>query len=339
MTNSVTAIIFGFNSSPRIESVLIELSKQKIPSNVSYEIILMNNASSDDTVIKAAAIWEKLNLSIPLRIIEEDKAGLVYSRETAIINSKSDILVFVDDDNILEHDYIFNSIELMNSLLSVGVIGGEITPCYEINPPSWFSEFNYSLAVGKQNDSEGEIPTKKGFVWGAGLVIRKSVLNKLYDAGFKFSKRIYKNKLIGYADDYELCLFVQLAGYKIYYSEKLKLKHIIASNKLNFKALKNNFFKHGYSSILADSMLLVIDNKSHNINIRMIYFKHVLNCIKNISLFLLKRTFYFSRKNILYYNYNSGRLVHLLYSFNYYQFRFKEVMKITENLKINSNKK
>lgn len=295
----------------------------------------MNNVSTDNTEKIANQYWASLNSKISFRVIRENKEGLIFSRETAIQNSKYDILIFLDDDNLLAQNYLANALEILQQNPKVGIIGGEIFPQYEITPPQWFNNYQYVLAVGKQDNIAGEVRREKGFVWGAGMVVRKKVLDELFSAGFKFSKRFYKEKLIGYADDYELCLFAQLAGYKIYYSDKLKLSHIIPAGKTNFEYLKKNSFMHGYASVMVDSLTHIISAGSLNKNIYWLFTKHILNCIKNIILLLLKRIFYFNRSNILNYNYYLGRFKHLICSIDYYPKRYKEVIQIYQNLSHN----
>ena len=335
MINGASIIIFGYNSEKRIEKILLNILQLHIPSGVDAEIILMDNVSTDNTVKIATHYWASQNSPISLRVIRENKEGLVFARETAIQNSKYDVLIFLDDDNLLAQGYLTNVIEILQQNPEVGIIGGEIIPQYEIAPPQWFNDHQYVLAVGKQNEMVGEVRREKGFVWGAGMVIRKKVLDELFSAGFKFSKRYYKGKLIGYADDYELCLFTQLAGYKIYYSDTLSLYHLIPAGKLNFNYLKNNSFKQGYSSVMVDSLTDIILEDSLNKNIYWLFTKHILNCLKNITRLLFIRVFYFNRNNILNCNYYSGRLAHLLLSVKYYPARYKKVIGIYQKLSHN----
>ena len=88
MIDGISIIIFGYNSEKRIEKVLLSISRLRMPSGIDAEIILMDNASTDNIVQIATQYWTSLNSPILLKVIHEKREGLVFSRETAIQNNK-----------------------------------------------------------------------------------------------------------------------------------------------------------------------------------------------------------------------------------------------------------
>lgn len=88
-----------YNRADRLQSLVAAMRAQTCP--VRFEILAVNNNSADNTL----STLENLALQpgAPLRIVTETAQGIVYARNRAIEESlNSDILVFIDDDEIPE---------------------------------------------------------------------------------------------------------------------------------------------------------------------------------------------------------------------------------------------
>ena len=100
MMKGVSVIICCYNSSKRLGETLKHLSVQKI-NDTPCEIIIVDNASTDNTASLARETWDALGSSIPMRIINESKPGLSHAREAGINASSYTYIIFCDDDNWL----------------------------------------------------------------------------------------------------------------------------------------------------------------------------------------------------------------------------------------------
>src|SRR5688572_20942184 len=102
----ISVIICCYNSSQRIGETLRHLARQQFPEDFRYEVLLVDNDSTDDTTAVARAIWDKEGpAGIPLRIVEELRAGQMYARDKGVKEAAYDSIVFCDDDNWLNPDY------------------------------------------------------------------------------------------------------------------------------------------------------------------------------------------------------------------------------------------
>jgi len=135
---------------------------------------------------------------------------------------------------------------------SIGVLGGQSIGEYETTPPGWFLQNIRSFAIGKQNDSSGDVTYKGGAVWGAGFVVRKSVFKILDGFGFDFILTDRKGDSLSSGGDRELCLIVKNLKYKIYYDENLVLKHFMPSTRFNYTSFLNLSYQNGKSSFVND---------------------------------------------------------------------------------------
>jgi hypothetical protein len=155
-----------------------------------------------------------------------------------------------DDDNWLEENYIQTAYNIMQANKDIGVLGGKSIAVCETTQPVWFDSLKQAYAVGDQAGSE-----KRGYVkvvWGAGMVLRKSVWQQLQVAGFKQILSCRKGSKLTSGGDDELCLAVQLTGHKIFYDSRLILSHFIPKNRLSEKYIKELVRATAYSAIALD---------------------------------------------------------------------------------------
>jgi glycosyltransferase involved in cell wall biosynthesis len=233
----ISVVLCCYNSSSRLRPTLEHLAKQKINSQIKWEVILIDNNSNDNTSEFAKNIWLEVGDYIPFQVIPELKPGLSNARKKGIDSAKGEILIFCDDDNWFDENYLQMSFDIMKMNMKIGMLGGIGEEVLDIDKPIWFNKYKMAYAVGAQADEDGDITFVKGYVYGAGAVIRKSVLIDIYSKGFvnQFSDRV-KNILVSGGDN-EIGYMIVLSGYKIYYSSKLKFKHYLPQSRLTISYL------------------------------------------------------------------------------------------------------
>jgi glycosyltransferase involved in cell wall biosynthesis len=227
----VSVIVCCYNSAGRIEATLKHLAHQIIPENVGMEVIVVDNASTDNTASQAREIWQRLGPDMALRIVEEPLPGLTNARQKGITEAQYNYLLFCDDDNWLDQQYVQLVAEILSSNPSIGVLGGWCQAYSEIALPEWFSEMEGFYAVGKQALHSGDVG-KRNFVFGAGMALRKGEYLKLKEAGFRHLLTDRTGTSLVSGGDVEICYMYRLAGFKIWYDERLKLIHYMPANRL-----------------------------------------------------------------------------------------------------------
>ncbi|CDF80640.1 glycosyltransferase (GT2) [Formosa agariphila KMM 3901] len=227
----ISVIICCYNSESLLKETLFHVANQKGINDFNYEVILVDNNSKDNTSETARKIWDRYNTVINLKIVKESEPGLAYARKTGVLNSSADILIYCDDDNWLDENYLSISYKFMRDNPEVGALGGQSFGVLEGDEPAWWKEKASGYAVGQQQKNSGDI-TKRGGLWGAGVVIRKSIILELYKAGFNSLLVGRSGSKISSGDDSELSKWVILMGYKLWYLEELKFKHFIIQKRL-----------------------------------------------------------------------------------------------------------
>jgi glycosyltransferase involved in cell wall biosynthesis len=239
----ISIIICCYNSATRIRPTLEHIMKQQAPGELSWEVLLINNNSSDDTVKIAEEVWREGNCKVTFRIIDEPRPGLSHARKKGVMNAQYEYLLFCDDDNWLKEDYLSIVWEIMESDLEIGVLGGRSEAVFEVSPPKWFKKYSLSYAVGDQYESSGYVTYKHRKLWGAGSVYRKKHYEYIFSNGFRhlLSDRIGNSLVSG--GDHELCMALRLAGFELYYDNRLCFKHFITKGRFNWNWFLN-FFKN-----------------------------------------------------------------------------------------------
>lgn len=238
MSEGVSVIICCYNSAKRLPDTLKHLALQVVPDAIPWEVIIINNASSDNTAQVAKEEWEKYHLDISFRVVDQLKPGLSYARDKGFEIARYEYCLFCDDDNWLSKDYIKVSFETISSDSLIAVLGGCGYAVCEINPPIWFEQYKKTYAVGPQAEQDGDITKFKGVVYGAGVVVRRSLYLKLKKAGFQSLLTDRKGEELSTGNDYEICYAVALLGYKIYYNSSLLFGHFIPKERLTTKYIE-----------------------------------------------------------------------------------------------------
>ncbi len=248
--NGVSVIICCYNSAHILPETLTYLSRQVVPSSLKWELILVDNASSDNTAAVAEKCWEALGKPVAMQVVSEITPGLSFARRAGIQAAAYDLILFCDDDNLLNTDYIQLGFDTMVQDASIALLGGKGEARIDIQVPDWFDRYAYQYAVGAQAASSKDITIERGFVYGAGCFMRAHAYKELQQKGFQYtlSGRIGKSLLSG--EDNELGYAFSLIGYTIHYNESLHFTHVLAANRLTFSYLKKLKKAVAYSSVL-----------------------------------------------------------------------------------------
>ncbi|MCT8340057.1 glycosyltransferase family 2 protein [Flavobacteriaceae bacterium TK19130] len=227
----VSIIVCCYNSEALLPETMRHLAAQEIPDGFSYEVVLVDNNSSDNTAATAKQLWKEFGSASPLNVIFERTPGLSHARKAGVKEAKADLIIFCDDDNWLASNYSVKAHSIMKKHPKIGALGGLSKGVLEGDTPDWWHEQAMNYAVGIQAPEDGDI-SERGFVWGAGLVIRKTILTQLFKAKFHSLLLGRTGAAITSGDDSEICKWVLIMGYRLWYSEALKFSHYITERRL-----------------------------------------------------------------------------------------------------------
>ena len=103
----LTVIIATFNRSAYLQKLLISLTRQTLRGK-AFEVVLIDDGSTDDTRSLASSFSDKLNLSYYF----QENSGAAAARNQGIAKARGDILVFLDDDDFAAPDLLSEHLKI-----------------------------------------------------------------------------------------------------------------------------------------------------------------------------------------------------------------------------------
>ncbi len=198
----------------------------------SWELLIIDNHSTPAIHTQIDVSWHP-----NARIITEPRLGLTQARLCGFEHAKGTLFILVDDDNILQADYLKQALELSQKHPKIGVFGGSISGIFEHEPPEWLKDNLIYLAVREiKEKSSAKQPTPHfNTPAGAGMCIRSAValhyqnILKIDNTRKQLDRQ--GSSLVSSGDtDLAYCawdLKMEMANFP-----ELKLQHIIPANRM-----------------------------------------------------------------------------------------------------------
>ena len=300
--NGFSIIICTYNGEKRLSETLIHLSNLMVPEGHIVELILVDNASTDNTKRFTEAFWENdCKSPFPLQIIEEKRAGKGYAVETGYDAAHYSYLLIVDDDNWLDPEYLVNSVHLFELHPDVGILQGKSEGVFEVEPPHWLHPILHLFVIGSPVPHTGYFERDNVWVWGAGMIIKKVNWEYIRSIGFSFLTSKVAGKAAG--EDNETALAFLMMGKKIFYSDRLVYKHYMSKERITWERLEQNFRTFGYTNYYFFLYALVIDayQKDYNITQRIVrrkFYKYWYKKAGGMRVLAIRLRYYFSEKHV-----------------------------------------
>ena len=245
---SISICIITYKRPLLLKQLLDSLYSQIIKNNYQISITIVDNDKSGSA--KKIVEEYKFNSSFSLVYKIERKRGIPFARNTAIRLSKgNDIIIFIDDDEIAESDWLQN---LINTYINndYHIVAGPVKRIYEIEPPRWIKKLN--IFTQKEYE-DGEIINSSG----TGNILFSNEILKNIDGPFD-----EKFPLTGGTDSLLLSDLKKI-GYKIIWSKNAVVTELVPKSRLTLKWILSRSFRIGNTQILhliirKDSMTRII---------------------------------------------------------------------------------
>ena len=140
----ITVILCTYNRCGQLAKALESAVNLRLPESIKWEILVVDNNSRDQTREVAdhfLRLWPDR-----IRYLFEPHQGKSHALNAGIREASGDVLAFMDDDVVVEPDWLQNLTSCLQSNEWAGA-GGRIRPAREFSPPLWLSsESKYALA-------------------------------------------------------------------------------------------------------------------------------------------------------------------------------------------------
>jgi O-antigen biosynthesis protein len=264
----LSIVIVNYNVKEFLQNLVHSL--QKAVSNITHEIIVVDNASDDGSVEFICEKFPQIKL-----ITNQANLGFSKANNVALKIAKGKFILLINPDTIVSEDTIAKMIEFFDEHPEAGLAGCKILnpdgslqlACRRSYPGPWTSfckvtglsaMFPKSKLFAKYNLTylDENFTYEVDAISGSFMMMRREVYEKV--GGFD-------EQFFMYGEDLDLCYRIQQNGYKVYYYPGTQIIHYkgestkrssLDETKYFYKAM-NLFVKKHFSSFFLVEIILL----------------------------------------------------------------------------------
>jgi glycosyltransferase involved in cell wall biosynthesis len=226
-----TVAIPTYNGAQQLPELLEKLRSQTRVEGLCWEVIVIDNNSNDHTAAVVQQYQQSWLEGVELRYYFESEQGLAFARQRAITEAKGKFVGFLDDDNRPASEWLAAAYNFGNTHPQVGAYGSRILGEFEVHPPENFERIAPLLALtDRGSEARSYEPQKKLLPPGAGLVVRREAWLKQVPARLVLVGRVGGEMLA--SEEFEALLYIQNAGWQIWYNPEMVVYHCIPRQRL-----------------------------------------------------------------------------------------------------------
>jgi len=225
-------VVCTYNRAASLGDTLRALRALEVPPAVSWEVVVVDNNSKDDT----RAVVEDAAKCFPhLRYFFQPLQGLSHARNMGIEAARGELLLFTDDDVLPEPDWLVRIVDGMRAH-QADAGGGYIAPIFEVPPPVWLTERFYGfLAVRSERTDDYRIEFASQAPFGANMAVKRAVFERV---GLFDVTRGRSGKVLASGEDGELFERILAAGLSAWFIGNARVHHKVEAFRLTKRYLR-----------------------------------------------------------------------------------------------------
>lgn len=194
-STKLSVLICTYNRCQTLGTTLESVAAQVVPSSLGWEILVIDNNSSDETRQVVEEFHRRFDR---IRYLFEPEQGLSHARNAGIREARGEILAFFDDDEVADAHWLQSLTANLHGSEWAGA-GGKVLPPVGFSPPLWLRG-NIGFASGPlasfdKGSEPGELQDPP---FGANMAFRKEVFERL--GGFRADLGRSGNNMISNED-------------------------------------------------------------------------------------------------------------------------------------------
>lgn len=220
----ISVVMSTYNRCHLLDQDISALLGQKT-DRLQYEIIIVDNNSTDKTAEKVTAYTRKDNR---VRYIFEGRQGVAYGRNAGIAAAEADLIAFCDDDVYVAENWVQGMYDALARYPEAEFVGGKVVPVWQQPPPKWLMIKMAPLALQDYGEKPMRVSLENArCLVSACLGVRRRALDR---AGlFPLETQRVKDS-VGSSEDYEWELEVwKYGGHGMYVPDLMCYCEIPAS--------------------------------------------------------------------------------------------------------------
>ena len=271
----LTVTIQTYNRAETLDLTLKSLRTLHRPPASDYEILIIDNNSSDTT---PEIVRKHATSHLPqIRYIFEPQQGLSHARNRALKEARGQIVCFLDDDVMVDSQWLV-AVSSAFAKYSADVVGGRSYLIYPGKRPAWMSRRTEVLLSRLDHGDKTLVNTERD-LFGLNFSIGRNLAIEL--GGFKTDLGRCGNSL-NCGEETELLDRVRNMGGMVVYEPKAVVGHVIPPQRLS----KSWLLRRTYAGAVTAERLLIAKGKVNGLGQTFI---HIVRCWGSVVKSLLWR--------------------------------------------------
>jgi len=236
----ITVILCTYNRAELLGGALNSLTTQQTDNEFTYEVLVVDNGSTDETqqVVRELATQHQLSI----RVVSEAKPGLSAARNCGIREAQGDWLAFFDDDELADPRWLYE-LHALAQEKECRVVGGAVRLVLTEDQQQEVSPYlERLLAPGGRQQSACRF-TLKNALNGGNAMVHHRVFQEvgLYDEDWTEG-----------GEDTDWFWRLQTAGVEAWFTPRAVVRHLVPGYRLLPAYLRWVSLRQGWSTARQD---------------------------------------------------------------------------------------
>ena len=250
-----TVIICTYNRDKNLPKCIAALEQQEDVNDIKWEVLIVDNNSSDETKKMVMGLAEQSKLTI--RYSFEPEQGLNHARNRGMRESKGTYFSYIDDDIIVSKNWL----HAMHQALTdndADAMGGRIHLDPSIKLPTWISKNSGMYGfLGFQDFGEQamQVDGVRQYPFGGNMAFNRSVIERVGFFNTQLGRKgegTKKGELFKGAETDYFHRLASLENAKIFYTPDSIVYHHILPHQLEKKYFLTIHRNAGYQKAFHD---------------------------------------------------------------------------------------
>ncbi len=243
----VTITIQTYNQAGPLRQTLQSLGALRRPDGVDYEILVVDNNSTDAT---AEVISEcEATLGPRLRCVFESRQGLSHARNRAIAEARGEIICFIDDDVVVDPGWLAGHLNAYLADSRTVAVGGRVLLRWPdgCGRPGWLTSDLEGFLGYVDSGADGPIMRFPRYPYGCNMSVKRSIAEQIGG----FSPRLGRKKSNLISNEEKLFFYgIHLRGGRVAYAPEALVHHVVAPPRLSKAFFLRRAYAQGASDII-----------------------------------------------------------------------------------------